>query len=395
MKRMSADVRLSGGRRIRLEPVQAANSGHPGTPMAMAPVAYALWQHVPALRSGGPDLAQPRPLRAVGRPRVDAALLAAAPDRRQGGQPGLRAARASRRCRSTTSSSSASSTARARATRSTAGPRASRPPPARSARAWRPASAWRSPAAGWPRTSTGPASSCSTTTSTRSCGDGCMMEGISAEAASLAGHLELDEPVLDLRQQPHHHRGPHRASRSATTSRRASSATAGTSRGSATPTTCEMLDARVRRRSSATTDRPTLIIVDSHIGYGAPNKQDTSAAHGEPLGVEEIRLDQAHYGWPEDAQFLVPDGVREHFAAGIGARGRDAARGVGWSYFERYRAEYPELADQLAAHAAARAARTAGTPSIPELPARREGPGRRARRRRQGAQCDRQAPCRG
>ena len=94
----------------------------------------------------------------------------------------------------------------------------------------------------------------------------------------------------------------------------------------------------------STTDRPTLVIVDSHIGYGAPHKQDTSAAHGEPLGAEEIRLTKQRYGWPPDAAFLVPDGVREHFQAGIGARGA-ALHGAWWEMFERYRTEYPELAD--------------------------------------------------
>jgi transketolase len=69
-------------------------------------------------------------------------------------------------------------------------------------------------------------------------------------------------------------------------------------------------------------DVPTLIIVNSHIGFGAPHKQDTSAAHGEPLGEEEVRLAKRSYGWPEDAHFLVPDGVREHFDSGVGARGR-------------------------------------------------------------------------
>src|SRR5208282_6000329 len=69
-----------------------------------------------------------------------------------------------------------------------------------------------------------------------------------------------------------------------------------------------------------TKGRPTFIILDSHIGYGSPHKQDTAAAHGEPLGEEEVRLTKRSYGWPEDAKFLVPDGVREHFAAGIGAR---------------------------------------------------------------------------
>ena len=93
-----------------------------------------------------------------------------------------------------------------------------------------------------------------------------------------------------------------------------------------------------------TTDRPTLIIVDSHIAYGAPNKQDTSAAHGELLGEEEIRLTKRHYGWPEDATFLVPDGVREHFQTGIGRRGK-ALHAAWWATFEEYRQRYPALAE--------------------------------------------------
>ena len=77
-----------------------------------------------------------------------------------------------------------------------------------------------------------------------------------------------------------------------------------------------------------TRGRPTFIVLDSHIGYGSPNRQDTAAAHGEPLGDDEVRLTKRAYGWPEDAQFLVPDGVHEHFAAGIGARGAEAHAGV-------------------------------------------------------------------
>src|SRR5262249_1891959 len=94
------------------------------------------------------------------------------------------------------------------------------------------------------------------------------------------------------------------------------------------------------------TDRPTLISVDSHIGYGAPHKQDTSAAHGEPLGEDEVRLAKRSYGWPEDAQFLVPDGVREHFAAGVGRRGR-GLREAWEAKVEAYRPQFPDLADQL------------------------------------------------
>ena len=94
-------------------------------------------------------------------------------------------------------------------------------------------------------------------------------------------------------------------------------------------------------------DRPTLIIVDSHIAYGAPTKQGTSAAHGEPLGEEEVRLTKRAYGWPEDAQFLVPDGVREHFAAPARRARPRAARGVDGALRALPRGEHPELADQL------------------------------------------------
>ncbi|HEV3165913.1 MAG TPA: transketolase C-terminal domain-containing protein, partial [Isosphaeraceae bacterium] len=93
-------------------------------------------------------------------------------------------------------------------------------------------------------------------------------------------------------------------------------------------------------------ERPTLIIVDSHIGWGAPHKQDTSAAHGEPLGEEEIRHTKRNYGWPEDAKFLVPDGVYEHFRDGIGKRGKEL-RDAWFGRLEQYKAEFPELADQL------------------------------------------------
>src|SRR5262249_45397479 len=95
-----------------------------------------------------------------------------------------------------------------------------------------------------------------------------------------------------------------------------------------------------------TEGRPTLIILDSHIGYGSPHKIDTSAAHGEPLGEDEVRLTKRAYGWPEDAKFLVPDAVREHFAAGIGTTGQEARRQ--WTArFATYRTKYPELATEI------------------------------------------------
>jgi transketolase len=95
-----------------------------------------------------------------------------------------------------------------------------------------------------------------------------------------------------------------------------------------------------------TGDRPTLIIVDSHIAYGAPNKQDTSAAHGEPLGEEEVRLAKKHYGWPEGATFSVPDGVYEHFQEGIGARGKRLRDGW-FTRIAEYKTKHPDLADEL------------------------------------------------
>jgi transketolase len=95
-----------------------------------------------------------------------------------------------------------------------------------------------------------------------------------------------------------------------------------------------------------TKGRPTFITLDSHIGYGSPHTQDTASAHGEPLGEEEIRLCKLAYGWPEDAKFLVPDGVRENFAAGIGARGAEARRQ--WTdLFDTYRTKHSDLATEI------------------------------------------------
>ena len=93
-----------------------------------------------------------------------------------------------------------------------------------------------------------------------------------------------------------------------------------------------------------TRDRPTLIIVDTHIAYGAPNKQDASAAHGEPLGEEEVRLTKRRYRWPEESKFLVPDDVPRHFQEGIGERGK-TLEADWWAKFEAYRRQYPELAE--------------------------------------------------
>jgi transketolase len=176
------------------------------------------------------------------------------------------------------------------------------------------------------------------------CSDGCLMEGVGSEAASLAGHLGLDN-LCWVYDNNHI-----------------------TIEGSTRITFTEDVVTRflaygwnVLRVGDAndldriehaldtfrkTKGRPTFIVLDTHIGYGAPHKQDTAEAHGEPLGDEEVRLAKRFYGWPEDAKFLVPDSVYERFADGVGARGERLRRE--WTgLFEAYRAKYPELAKEI------------------------------------------------
>jgi transketolase len=175
-------------------------------------------------------------------------------------------------------------------------------------------------------------------------GDGCIQEGISAEAASLAGHLKLSN-LCWIYDNNH-------ISIEGNTALAFSEdvATRFIGHGWNVTRVGDANDLEMLTRGFETfrrePERPTLVIVDSHIAYGAPEKQDTSAAHGEPLGEDEVCATKRAYGWPEDAQFLVPEGVREHFAAGIGARGRELRER--WeARFADYRSEYPELAEHL------------------------------------------------
>ncbi|MFI5027780.1 MAG: transketolase [Solirubrobacterales bacterium] len=175
-------------------------------------------------------------------------------------------------------------------------------------------------------------------------GDGCLMEGVSGEAASLAGHLKLDNLcwiydnihiTIDGRTELTY--------------------------GDDVPLRFEGYDWNIARVEDANDlhrieeafeefkaqeARPTLIVLDSHIGWGSPHKQDTAAAHGEPLGEEEVRETKRAYGWPEDARFLVPDGVKEHFAKGIGSRGAELS--AAWrAKLERWAKENPGLAAEI------------------------------------------------
>ncbi len=176
------------------------------------------------------------------------------------------------------------------------------------------------------------------------CGDGCMMEGVASEAASLAGHLGLDN-LCWIYDNNHI-----------------------TIEGNTSLAFTEDIAARflgygwnVLRVGDAndigliqhaletfrqTKGRPTFIILDSHIGYGSPHRQDTAEAHGEPLGDDEVRLTKRAYGWPEDAKFLVPDGVYDCFRTGIGQRGGDAHKK--WNdLLAAYRAKFPALATEI------------------------------------------------
>jgi transketolase len=176
------------------------------------------------------------------------------------------------------------------------------------------------------------------------CGDGDMMEGVTSEAASLAGHLMLGNLCWIYDSNRITIEGHTDLAFSDDVAARFLAYGWNVERvGDANDTERIAQAVEIFRH---TNDVPTLIMVESHIGYGAPHKHDTSAAHGEPLGVEEIRLAKRSYGWPEDAKFLVPDGVREHFSAGIGQRGGEL-RAIWSAGMETYRAKYPELSDQI------------------------------------------------
>jgi transketolase len=176
------------------------------------------------------------------------------------------------------------------------------------------------------------------------CGDGDMMEGVTSEAASLAGHLMLGNLCWIYDSNRITIEGHTDLAFSDDVAARFLAYGWNVKRVGDANDTERIAEAIETFRR--TNDVPTLIIVDSHIGYGAPHKHDTSAAHGEPLGVEEIRLAKRSYGWPEDAKFLVPEGVREHFHAGIGRRGQQL-RAIWSARIEACRTAHPDLADQL------------------------------------------------
>ena len=304
-------------RTLSIDAIQKANSGHPGTPMAMAPVAYTLWQRF--LRFDPADPIWPNRDRFVLSAGHASMLLyallhltkvqAVDPDYEVVGQPSvsLDDIKAFRQLDSKCPG--------------------------------HPEYRWTSGI----ETTTGPLGQGVATSVGMAvagqwlqerygaelfdfdvyalCGDGCLMEGVSNEAGSFAGNERL-ENLCWIYDNNH-------ITIDGRTDITYSDDVAARFIGYGWNVTRvgDANDIRLLTRAFETfraeVDRPTLIIVDSHIGYGSPHKQDTAAAHGEPLGEEEVRETKRAYGWPEDAEFLVPDGVYERFADGVGKRGAD------------------------------------------------------------------------
>ena len=327
-------------RTLSMDAVQKANSGHPGTPMALAPVIYALWQRF--LRFDPEDPLWPDRDRFVLSCGHASMLLYSmlhlagvkAPD--AGGEPavGLRDIERFRQLDSKCPGHP--EVHRTAGVETTTGPLGQG-----CGNSVGMAIAGRWLAQRFNR----PGFALFTHDVYVICSDGDMMEGVSGEAASLAGHLKLANLcwIYDS----------NRVTIDGRTDIAFSEDVA--ARFRAYGWHVERVDdaedtdgvARAIEAFRRNEDAPTLVVVKSHIAFGAPHKQDTSAAHGEPLGEEEVRLAKRSYGWPEDAKFLVPDGVREHLRAGIGARGRQLRKA--WSgLLDAYRAQYPQLAEELA-----------------------------------------------
>jgi transketolase len=176
------------------------------------------------------------------------------------------------------------------------------------------------------------------------CGDGDLMEGVASEAASLAGHLKLSNLCWIYDNNHVTLDGPAEWSFSEDVMTRFK----GYGWNVTHVTDANNLEMLAGGYDNflKSKDRPTLIVVDSHIGYGSPHKQDSYEAHGEPLGEAEVKLVKKNYGWPEDAKFLVPDGVYDQFKNGVGKRGAEA-RAAWKAKFEEYKKQFPQQADQL------------------------------------------------
>jgi transketolase len=331
-------------RTLSIDAVQAANSGHPGTPMAMAPVAYCLWQQF--LRFDPQDPVWPNRDRFVLSIGHASTLLysllhltgvrAVSKDYETLGEPSvsLDALKAFRQLNSRCPGHPEYRwTSGVETTTGPLGQGVATSVGIAAARQWLSARYHR------------PGFEDLFDFNVYAlCGDGCMMEGVSSEAASLAGHWRLSNLCWIYDNNHITIEGNTDLAFSEDVATRFIAYGWNVTRvGDAND--LQML-ARAFRTFQNTKDRPTLIIVDSHIGYGAPHKEDTSGAHGEPLGEEEVRLAKRNYGWPEDKKFYVPEGVYNHFQEGIGKRGKKL-RDAWFARITEYRNKYPELGAEL------------------------------------------------
>ena len=332
-------------RTLSIDAIQKANSGHPGTPMALAPVAYTLWQRF--LRFDPADPIWPNRDRFVLSAGHASMLLysllhlsdvrAVDPDYETLGEPAVSLADIKSFRQLGSSAAGHPEYHLTSGVETTTGPLGQGIATAVGmaiAGKWH-AAHFNHP--GFPLFDYDVYAIC---------GDGDLMEGVSNEAASIAGHQRLanlcwiyDNNHISIDGRTEITYSDDVAARFIGYGWHVNRVGDANDLG---------LLARAFESFRSERERPTLIIVDSHIGYGSPHKQDTAEAHGEPLGEEEVRETKRTYGWPEDAQFLVPDGVREHFAAGIGARGRELREA--WErLLDGYQGEHGTLAAQIQA----------------------------------------------
>ena len=341
--RMSIDMQgINTIRTLSMDAVQKAKSGHPGTPMALAPVAYTLWQDV--LRFDPQDPTWPnrdRFVLSVGHASMLLYSLLHLSGTRKLGKDGpldedavtLDDIKQFRQLSSVTPGHPEYSlTSGVETTTGPLGQGVANSVGMAMAERW---FAGRYNRPGFPLYDY---------RIYALCGDGDMMEGVSGEAASVAGHLKLSNLVWVYDSNHITIEGETKLAFSEDVGKRFEGYGWNVLHLEDANDTAGMVAAL--REAEGVADRPTLIVVHSIIGYGAPKKQGTREAHGEPLGDEEIKAAKRFYGWPEDAQFLVPDGVRERFAAKLGERGLRLRRE--WmDMLSRYREQFPDMAKEL------------------------------------------------
>jgi transketolase len=337
-------------RTLAMDAVQAANSGHPGAPMALAPVAYELWQN--HLRYDPADPLWPGRDRFVLSNGHASMLLyallflagveAVGKDGRRLGRPSLTIEEIRRFRQLHSRTPGHPEHGHTTGVETTTGPLGQG---LATSVGMAMAQAWLS--ARYDR----PGVELFDYDVYAICGDGCMMEGISNEAASLAGHQRLSRLCWIYDDNRITIEGETKLAFSESVPARFEGLGWNVLHVADANDTAAV--GRALEAFRACGDRPTLIVVRSHIAWGAPHKQDTAAAHGEPLGEEEIRLAKRAYGWPEDAKFLVPEAVPAHFRSGLGARGR-VARDAWQARFARLREEHAGLAAEIDAIEAGR-----------------------------------------